>query len=403
MKLIKLPLEFQKARIILEKIHNAGFEAYFVGGSVRDTLLGLPLHDVDIATSAYPAEIKQIFRKTVDTGIEHGTVTVLDHGDDYEVTTFRTESTYQDYRRPDSVQFVRSLKDDLKRRDLTINALALSLNGEIIDLFGGLEDLKKGLIKAVGNPNERYHEDALRMMRTVRFASQLDFEIETTTLEAVTNNAHLLEKIAVERINVEWIKLLLGKNPKKGIVGFLDTKLFVYCPLFNTMEQVLKTMLSLEQLHFSDDVAAWTLFCYLALNDHKQIRKLLKAWKCSNELIANVQSCFSALELLKTNQFNAWNLYTLGLPAFETANLVANMLGFARDIAAIQSNYESLPIKNKKELAVNGGNLIKDLQFTPGPLLGKVLAEIEKQVVCGKLKNELASLEKAALKIKNNQ
>ncbi len=403
MKLNKLPLEFQKARIILEKIRNAGFEAYFVGGGVRDTLLGLPLHDVDIATSAYPAEIKRIFRKTVDTGIAHGTVTILDHGEGYEVTTFRTESTYQDYRRPDSVQFVRSLKDDLKRRDLTINALALSLDGEVIDLFGGLEDLKNGLIKAVGNPNERYHEDALRMMRTVRFASQLDFEIEEATLNAVAENAHLLEKIAVERINVEWTKLLLGKNPKKGIAGFLETKLFVYCPLFNTMEQVLKTILSLAQLHFKNDVAAWTLVCYLALDDdHKQISRLLKSWKCSNELIVDVQSSFSALNLFRANQISAWNLYTIGLPAFETAASVASMLGFSRDIAVIQSRYEALPIKNKKELAINGGNLIKDLQFTPGSFLGKTLAIIEKKVVCGELRNELGSLEAAAVKIKNN-
>ena len=402
MKLIKIPLEFQKARIILEKIRNAGFEAYFVGGSVRDTLLGLPLHDVDIATSAYPAEVKQIFKKTVDTGIEHGTVTVLDHGDGYEVTTFRTESTYQDYRRPDSVEFVRSLEDDLKRRDLTINALALSLDGEVIDLFGGLEDLKKGLIKAVGNPNERYHEDALRMMRTVRFASQLDFEIEATTLKAVAENAYLLEKIAVERINVEWTKLLLGKNPKKGITGFIETQLFAYCPMFKTMDQVFKKILSLEQLHFNNEVTAWTLVCYLSLDNHKQVSKLLKAWKCSNELIANVQNCFSALALLKIGQIDAWNLYTIGLPSFEMANYVADMLGFPRDMTTIQDSYKALPIKNKKELAINGGNLIKDLQFTPGPLLGKTLNTIEKKVVSGELRNELSLLEIAARKIQND-
>ncbi|MBW4947593.1 CCA tRNA nucleotidyltransferase, partial [Klebsiella pneumoniae] len=139
----------------------------------RDNLLGLPIHDVDIATSAYPAEIKQIFKRTVDTGIQHGTVMILDHGNGYEVTTFRTETGYQDFRRPDSVTFVRSLEEDLKRRDFTINALAMRADGEIIDLFDGIADLKAHKIRAVGVADERFHEDALRMMRAVRFESQL--------------------------------------------------------------------------------------------------------------------------------------------------------------------------------------------------------------------------------------
>lgn len=138
MKIETLPAEFEPARPILSRIEEAGFEAYFVGGCVRDTILNLPIHDIDIATSAYPAEIKQIFSRTVDTGIEHGTVMILDHGTGYETTTFRTESGYQDFRRPDSVTFVRSLKEDLQRRDFTINALALKEDGTVVDLFDGL-------------------------------------------------------------------------------------------------------------------------------------------------------------------------------------------------------------------------------------------------------------------------
>ncbi len=194
MQIKNLPREFEIARPIVQNIEEAGFEAYFVGGSVRDTVLGLDIHDVDIASSAYPAEIKKIFKHTVDTGIEHGTVMVLDHGNGYEITTFRTESGYQDYRRPDKVTFVRSLAEDLKRRDFTINALAMKENGEIIDLFDGLTDLKNNLIKAVGNPEERFHEDALRMMRAVRFASKLDFMVEVNTLNAIKNHSELLEK-----------------------------------------------------------------------------------------------------------------------------------------------------------------------------------------------------------------
>ncbi|MFR4032841.1 MAG: CCA tRNA nucleotidyltransferase, partial [Streptococcus sp.] len=141
MRLSYLPSEFQKALPILEKIKSAGFEAYFVGGSVRDALLNRPIHDVDIASSSYPEETKQIFERTVDIGIEHGTVLVLENGGEYEVTTFRTEDVYVDYRRPSSVSFVRSLEEDLKRRDFTVNAFALNENAEVIDKFDGLADL----------------------------------------------------------------------------------------------------------------------------------------------------------------------------------------------------------------------------------------------------------------------
>lgn len=139
----KLDSEFMKALPVIQKIQEAGYEAYFVGGSVRDRILKKPIADVDIATSAFPMEVKEIFPRTVDVGIEHGTVMVLFEGEGYEVTTFRTESTYQDYRRPDTVTFVRSLEEDLKRRDFTVNALAMNSEGELIDYFGGLKDIEK--------------------------------------------------------------------------------------------------------------------------------------------------------------------------------------------------------------------------------------------------------------------
>ena len=178
MRINNLPQEFKKALPVIDKLNQAGYEACFVGGSVRDCILNLPIHDVDIATSAFPAEIKEVFEKTIDVGIEHGTVLVLHQDESYEITTFRTESTYQDYRRPDHVDFVRSLEEDLKRRDFTINALALNAQGQIIDLFHGLEDLQNKRLKAVGIAAERFQEDALRMMRGLRFVSQLGFDLE---------------------------------------------------------------------------------------------------------------------------------------------------------------------------------------------------------------------------------
>ena len=149
MRLEAFPLEFQGAMPILRKLQEAGYEAYYVGGSVRDILLNKPIHDVDIATSAFPAVVKELFHRTIDVGIDHGTVMVITKEATYEVTTFRTESTYQDYRRPDHVEFVRSLKEDLKRRDFTINALAVGIDGTVIDLFDGLEDLRNKVLRAV--------------------------------------------------------------------------------------------------------------------------------------------------------------------------------------------------------------------------------------------------------------
>lgn len=156
MKIENLPKIFMQAMPVLKKLEDAGFEAYFVGGSVRDLLLNRHIHDVDIATSAYPEEVKELFEKTIDTGIKHGTVTVLFNRESYEITTFRTESGYQDYRRPDHVTFVQNLDEDLKRRDFTINALAMNTDGEVIDLFNGLEDLKKRVIRAVEIPRRAF-------------------------------------------------------------------------------------------------------------------------------------------------------------------------------------------------------------------------------------------------------
>ena len=224
MKINKLPDVFQQAMPVLKKLEDTGFEAYFVGGSVRDILLHRHIHDVDIASSAYPEEVKNLFEKSIDTGIQHGTVTVLFDGNSYEITTFRTESGYQDYRRPDHVTFVQNLDEDLKRRDFTINALAMDTQGNIIDLFNGLDDLDKKIIRAVGDPEKRFHEDALRMMRAVRFMSQLNFNLEENTNQAVADHHQLLKKISVERIREEFVKLELGKNARQAFKIFWETK-----------------------------------------------------------------------------------------------------------------------------------------------------------------------------------
>ncbi|MCC7665973.1 CCA tRNA nucleotidyltransferase [Liquorilactobacillus satsumensis] len=402
MRIQKLPHQFQSAKVILQRIQDAGFEAYFVGGCVRDTLLGVPLHDVDIATSAYPQEVKQLFKKTIDTGIEHGTVTVMDHGRAYEITTFRTESAYQDFRRPDKVEFVRSLAEDLKRRDLTINALAMDVNGQVIDLFAGLADLKNRVIRAVGDPHERFHEDALRMMRTVRFASKLDFKVEDSTLAAIAENAELLQKIAVERIYVEWTKLLLGKNPQRGLAAFFKTGLYQYCPLFFDKGKVLKQLLQFPAFTLQTEEGAWTLFCFLSGLSLRTATKLLKAWKSSNEMLKTVQKTLRILQIEQEKKLTSWDEYQAGLDCLLYANEAATVMGKGKNAAAIAQHYERLPIKTRHELAINGGDLLHFLAIKPSPYIGQLLDQLERAVVSGQLPNERQVLLQAAATAQQN-
>lgn len=211
----KVPRElFELATIFKDN----NFSLYLVGGAVRDYVLGNKNHDYDFTTDAEPLDVKKIFKRTIDTGIKHGTVTVLFKGSSYEITTFRTEGDYNDRRHPDRVTFVKSLEEDLKRRDFTINALAANLfTGEIIDCHNGIDDLKKRTIRAIGNPQERFTEDALRMLRACRFSSKLDFDIEENTLDAIKKLHSSVNAVSSERIKEEIFKLIDGRNPRKGI------------------------------------------------------------------------------------------------------------------------------------------------------------------------------------------
>ncbi|MCJ7691441.1 MAG: CCA tRNA nucleotidyltransferase, partial [Clostridiaceae bacterium] len=213
-------------KIILDTLKNNGYESYIVGGSVRDFVMGLSMpKDYDIATSAMPEEIIRLFLKTIPTGIKHGTVTVMLNGEGYEVTTYRIDGQYLDNRRPEAVTFVSNLKEDLARRDFTINALALNVEDDVIDYFGGLDDLADKIIRAVGEPNKRFQEDALRMLRAIRFAARLEFHIEEKTLEAIKVNCNLILNISSERIRDELSKMLLSNNSGVALRLLEETKL----------------------------------------------------------------------------------------------------------------------------------------------------------------------------------
>lgn len=209
---IELP---RKVVLIIKNLQRHGYDAYAVGGCVRDSILNRKPEDWDITTSAKPEQVKRIFRRTVDTGIEHGTVTVLIGKDGFEVTTYRVDGLYEDGRHPKEVTFTSRLEEDLKRRDFTINAMAYNDDERLVDAFGGMRDLNYHLIRCVGDPKERFSEDALRILRAVRFSAQLAFPIEPETAEAIKSLAPNLEKISAEQIQAELVKLLVSDHPER--------------------------------------------------------------------------------------------------------------------------------------------------------------------------------------------
>ena len=229
------------AQKILQTLIDADYEAYLVGGCVRDLIRGVAPHDWDICTSARPEETENCFagHRIIETGLKHGTVTVLEDGEPYEITTYRTEGPYSDRRRPDYVKFVSDLKADLARRDFTMNAIALGLDGSLRDPFGGAGDIQAGVIRCVGEPTQRFQEDGLRVMRALRFGAVFGYEIEEQTAQAIHENRHMLEHVAAERIHVELCKLLVGEKAGDILRQYPD----VFCQFWPQLEP----LITLEQ------------------------------------------------------------------------------------------------------------------------------------------------------------
>ena len=387
MRIERWPQQLRAAVPVLERINQAGFEVYFVGGCVRDTLLQRPLHDVDLATSAYPQEIKQIFPQTIDTGIEHGTVTVIYQKKAYEITTFRTESGYQDYRRPDKVEFVRSLKEDLKRRDFTINALAMNAQGEIIDLFAGMADLQQRQIRAVGVAADRFHEDALRMLRAVRFQAQLNFTIEKQTLAGIKTNSALLSHIATERIREEFIKLMEGCNRQAGLISLYQTQLYRFCPGLATYD--FPKILQFAAGQITDEATVWSFLAYLGQLKRAQVRPFLRQWKVANN---NIKLAQAAIELLNNYQESNWQLYIAGQAATAIAAQVLRLTCQQELAEQLIEQYQDLPLKSPHQLAINGQQIMQVLNLSPGPQIGRYLKQIQQAIVAGQLVNDYQTI-----------
>ena len=282
--MLKIP---SKIQYVIEKLYENGFKAYIVGGCVRDMLLGKTPYDFDVTTSATPNEVIKIFPKTVPTGIKHGTVTVIIEKEPIEVTTFRTESGYSDSRHPENVSFITSLKEDLARRDFTVNAIAYHSTDGLKDYFGGLTDLDNRVLKAVGEPTQRFNEDALRILRLFRFSATLNFEMEEKTLSAALKLSHGLQNISRERIAVELKKAVCGENIEalahlinSGGLAFLNIN---DCPDF----EAVKRLRSNQNLAFFTFLYTAKCDVLLCLDELKSSNKLKNYSKTLLSLLAS--------------------------------------------------------------------------------------------------------------------
>lgn len=268
----------EDVKYIINTLEKNGYEAYAVGGCVRDAIIGKEPNDWDITTNATPMQVKKLFKHTIDTGIQHGTVTIMIHKVGYEVTTYRIDGKYADGRHPDKVEFTVSLKEDLKRRDFTINAMAYNDTKGIIDLFGGIEDLKEGIVKCVGNPYNRFDEDALRILRAFRFAAVLNFDVEEKTKKAAGDLAENLNKISKERIRTELDKLIMSDTPEK----LMEAR---KCGLLKYILSEVEDDINIELVKAmpKNNYMKWAALLYH--REEEEVSKILKKLKFDNKTV----------------------------------------------------------------------------------------------------------------------
>jgi tRNA nucleotidyltransferase (CCA-adding enzyme) len=401
---------------IIDKLNVSGFSAYIVGGCIRDVLLGKKPSDWDIATEAAPAQVKNLFEKTVDTGIGHGTVSVFACDGKYEVTTYRTESGYSDYRHPDRVCFTSSLEGDLKRRDFTINAMAYHPVEGLIDIFGGINDLKRRVIKTVGEPSERFSEDALRMLRAARFSAQLGFEIDEYTFSAICKNRDLIKRISKERIRDELDMLLLTDNPSRfvllwesGLLEWVVPELHRSYMTFASKQRIGELLLPLDYSD-KDRITRWSLLLWHVDNPGIAMRRL-KFDKKSTGIIAKVCGSMD-MDVTPDPVSVRKAVHEVGKPVFMVLldawdairKSGSRMYGDAyRNVGAdikcsIRPIYEEIISRGDaleiKELAINGHD-ISGLGLS-GESVGRVLDRIMEMVIENPNLNERDTLLKIA-------
>lgn len=402
---ISFPLD-PGAAALLTRLHAAGHAAYAVGGCVRDSLLGQTPHDWDLCTSATPEQVLELFGEAhcIPTGLQHGTVTVKHGGELYEITTFRTEGAYSDGRHPDHVAFVPDVKEDLARRDFTINAMAYNAEEGLIDPFGGQNDLAVGIVRAVGEPQRRFEEDALRILRLYRFAARFGFAIDPATGQAARALCRHLDCVSEERIAEELSRLLAAPAPG----AYLEAEvLAVIFPELDAAE-LPESRCILDALEPGMEHVPVRLAALLCPLGEAGARAALKRLKCSNALTGTVATLVreaaagmpgAALTLTARRFLSRYDLATI---TDLTALCSARHPEQAEAFAALQQEAARLVETNAccriNQLAVNGRDLM-DAGIRPGPGLRRVLDALLEQVLTGQLPNEKAALLAAAAQV----
>lgn len=406
------PLMAEAAGRIMVRLTEAGHEAYWVGGCIRDELLGRPVNDMDITTSARPESVMSLFPKCVPTGLQHGTVTVLEAGFPFEVTTYRTESGYADHRRPETVVFVKDVKEDLRRRDFTINAICMGLDGALIDPFGGAEDLRGRLIRCVGTAEERFDEDALRMLRCVRFASTLDFRVAKNTWRGLLRRRDGLAHIAVERVFAELTRIVEGPRPFSGLGMLARSGLLARgkAPFPWTGEQLAAAAASLAPIgELESALLRWALLLHALGTPAGEAEGVLRAWTFPGATRRGVAQVLRFRE--------AWTAAAEAGPEDGPADFrrrfLAAVLAFGADaaegwltlLAALPGGgpgaglvpmarrwLRKMPVRGLADLAVTGGDLAAALNKRPGPWLGQLLQQLLLAAAAGDVSNDRAAL-----------
>ncbi|SEQ40773.1 tRNA nucleotidyltransferase (CCA-adding enzyme) [Lachnospiraceae bacterium RM5] len=366
-KYIKIDIP-DNVSLIIKELEKKGFEAFAVGGCVRDAILKKKPNDWDITTSASPMDIKSVFLRTIDTGIEHGTVTVLIGKESYEVTTYRIDGDYIDGRHPESVLFTDNLKKDLERRDFTINAMAYNKKTGLVDEFDGINDLEKKVIRCVGNPYDRFNEDALRMLRAIRFSAVLGFEIENETNSAIKDLCDNLEKVSKERIQVEMDKLLISDNPGR-IENLVNTGISKYClkelDRLNDnqeLESVKCFVESLPKNHYYRWAGVLIRF------DDEEVKKSLRSLKWDNKTIDIVSRLVRSINYpeMKSRADVRKGIFELGNDIFplyiEFKSYYDAWMGVQGNMDFVKKEYDDIISKKEcvslKELDITGRDLI---------------------------------------------
>ena len=381
---------FEQAKPILKTLQSNQHQAYFVGGSVRDYLMHKTIHDIDITTSATPDEVEAIFEKTIPIGREHGTINVVYNGEHYEVTTFRAEGDYDDHRRPNEVFFVRELYEDVKRRDFTMNAIAMDADFHIHDYFNGQQDIKNRIIRTVGNAQERFNEDALRIIRGLRFQSQLGFSLENETFYGMQSHINDIEHLSIERIVVELKKLTSGKYVANSSENLQRLNAFNYIPFFKHYN--LSNFILNEAIPF-------TLLVALLKVQQPSINGNLNDLKISNndkKYISKLENLLNQLPNIKSKSEFKILIYDYGEQDIQSIlnymdlHIKNHLPSFSPLIINTQSVKEvskQLPIQSRKDIDINGKDILEVVNKQSGPWLKTILRDIEIAIIDGDVQN----------------